>query len=101
MSEPTTPKTTEINAGAVSLQGASATFRVTRGPVSWAYFYIVMGFALSIEGTIVSMITPLVFPCNIAAFAGVAAATVYLCTSSAWFQNILLRIKASYEDKPR
>jgi hypothetical protein len=31
---------------------------VTRGPASWAFIYIALGFAISIEGTAISLITP-------------------------------------------
>jgi hypothetical protein len=38
---------------------------------------------------------------NIVAYAIVSAVTVYLFTSSAWFQNKLLGLKSRYEDASR
>jgi hypothetical protein len=35
--------------------------KVKRGPESWSYIYIALGFALTIEATVVSMIEPLKF----------------------------------------
>jgi hypothetical protein len=35
------------------------TAKVTRGPQSWAFFYVTLGFALTIEDTIIQMISPL------------------------------------------
>ncbi|HUD25163.1 MAG TPA: hypothetical protein VMQ45_05735 [Burkholderiaceae bacterium] len=35
-----------------------------RGGESWTYFYVALGFALSIEGTFIGMIQPLAFPWN-------------------------------------
>ena len=55
--------------------GVSAT--VKRGPESWAYIYIALGFVLSIEGTIIGMITPLVFPWNLIAYIA-RSGTVYI-----------------------
>ena len=46
-----------------SKETVSAT--VTRGSESWAYLYMMLGFALAIGGTIIQMITPLVFPWNL------------------------------------
>ena len=73
---------------------------VTRGPISWSYFYLVFGFALAIEGTVIQM-TPLLFPDNVATFAAVGLATGYLCLWNGKSQNALLRLRNWYETKPR
>ena len=88
------------DAGAIKVKG-TVKMTVTRGNESWTYIYVMMGFALSIEGTIVAMITPLAFPWNIATFAIAGVTTVYLFTSSGWFQNRLLGFKSWYESKGR
>jgi hypothetical protein len=52
----------------VKSAGGIMNSKVTRGPEGWAYSYIALGFALSIEATIVQMIDPLHFPWNVAAY---------------------------------
>jgi hypothetical protein len=83
----------------VSSVGVSMT--VKRGPESWAYIYITLGFALSIEGTIISMIAPLMFPWNVLVYAAIGAGTFALFLNSGRFQNWLLSWKAAYEQKAR
>ena len=75
--------------------------KVTRGPESWAYIYVALGFALAIEGTIVQMVTPLEFPWNLGTYATVAGLTVWLFIFNRWFQNKLIGIKCKYERKAR
>ncbi len=74
---------------------------VNRGPESWAYIYIFLGFTLSIEGTVISLITPLGFPWNVALYAIVAVGTVWLFLDNGWFQNKLISWKIRYEQKGR
>lgn len=74
---------------------------VTRGPISWAYFYVMLGFMLAIESNLVQMVTPLYFPFNIAVFLALAALTIYLFLFNGWFQNTLLGLKNWYENKVR
>jgi hypothetical protein len=74
--------------------------KVKRGPESWSYIYITLGFVLSIEGTIVGM-TPLVFPWNIITYAIVAIVTGWFWTESGWLHNKLIGLKNRYETKPR
>ena len=66
-----------------------------------AYIYVALGFALSIEGTIIQLITPLLFPWNLITYLVLGAATTWLFLDNAWFQNKLVVWKASYEDKAR
>jgi uncharacterized membrane protein len=75
--------------------------KIIRGTQSWEYIYVALGFAIAIEGTVVQMITPLVFPWNILVYAVLAFITFRLFISSDRFQNKLLSIKRAYEDKPR
>ena len=75
---------------------------VTRGPASWAYIYVTLGFALAIEGTVVQMSTPpLFFPWNLVAYGVVAAITFWLFVFSGWFQNKLIGLKNRYESQAR
>jgi hypothetical protein len=73
--------------------------KVTRGPESWAYIYVALGFALAIEGTILQMIEPIRFPYNLVAYLALGAITVWLFISNGWFQNKLIGIKNRYESK--
>lgn len=72
--------------------------KVTRGPESWAYIYVALGFVLAIEGTIIQM-APLTFPWNLVAYVVIGAVTFRLFIFNGWFQNKLIRIKAGYESK--
>jgi hypothetical protein len=79
----------------------TATASVTRGPESWAYIYTALGFVLTIESTVIGMMTPLDFPWNFIVFAALAVITVYLFIESAWVHNKLIGLKLRYENKPR
>lgn len=74
---------------------------VRRGGESWAYIYVFLGFIVTIESTIVGMMTPIVFPWNILTFAVLAASTTWLFVGSGWFQNKLIGLKNGYEGKAR
>jgi cytochrome b subunit of formate dehydrogenase len=74
---------------------------VTRGEKSWAYIYVALGFAIAIEGTIIQLITPLVFPWNVISFLLVSAFSIWLFLFNGWFQNKLIGWKSRYEDKER
>jgi hypothetical protein len=39
--------------------------KVKRGPESWGYIYTVLGFVITIESTVIGMMTPLMFPWNV------------------------------------
>lgn len=73
---------------------------VTRGPESWAYIYIALGFVVSIEGTIIQML-PITFPYNIISYLAVAAATAWGFLDNGWVQNKLVGLKTRYEMKSR
>ncbi len=75
--------------------------KIKRGPASWAYIYVALGFALAIEGTIIQMITPLIFPWNFIIFSVLGIITFWLFINNGWFQDKLIGIKSRYEDKPR
>jgi hypothetical protein len=78
-----------------------ATAEIRRGPDSWTFIYIVLGFALSIEGTCLQMIEPLRFPYNIIFYVALMAVTFWLFICNGWFQNKLIGIKGQYENKAR
>ena len=75
--------------------------KVKRGPESWAYIYVALGFALAIEGTIIQMITPLTFPWNILAYAVLSVVTGWLFIRSGRVQDKLIGIKNRYESEAR
>jgi hypothetical protein len=87
------------------VEGAIATDKpdpfVKRGPNSWNYFYIALGFALSIWGTIIQMVDVLRFPCNVLLYVVTGAGLVWLFLFNGWFQNKLIGWKNSYENTPR
>lgn len=74
---------------------------VRRGPESWTYIYVVLGFALAIEATVITMVEPIKFPWNVVLFIAVAAATFWLFIFNGWFQNKLITMKLAYENKGR
>ncbi|MGO9845258.1 MAG: hypothetical protein ACLPKT_01245, partial [Methylocella sp.] len=73
---------------------------VNRGPETWTFIYIVLGFALSIEGTIMRML-PLPFPWNVIAYVILGLVTFRLFINYGPFQNWLVKIKTKYEGKAR
>ena len=79
---------------------AKAVAQVKRGPESWAYIYVFLGFLLTIEGNLIQMFN-LAPPCAVLLYAGVALVTVYLFLFDGWFQNKLTGWKNSYENKWR
>jgi hypothetical protein len=73
-----------------------------RGAESWTFIiYIALGFALAIEGTIIQMITPWVFPWNLVVYLVFGAATFWVFICNGWFQERLIRLKIKYESKAR
>ena len=74
---------------------------VKRGSGSWTYIYTVLGFVVTIESTVIGMLTPLTFPWNLAAFLILAAGTTWWFLKSGWFQDKLIGLKTQYEDKAR
>ena len=73
---------------------------IKRNAQSWAYLYIVLGFAVSIEGSIIGML-PFRWPTNVAIYLLSIAATAWLIIDSGWCQNKLIGIKNYYEEKER
>jgi hypothetical protein len=71
------------------------------GEKRWNYFYLFLGFALTIESTVIGMVTPIVFPGNILLFLIVAATTGRLVLFHGPFQNWLISLKNWYESIPR
>ncbi len=74
---------------------------VRRGPISWNYFYIALGFALAISGTIIQMVDIVHFPCNVLLYVVTAASLFWLFLFNGRFQNKLIELKSRYENRPR
>ena len=74
---------------------------VKRASDSWTYIYVVLGFALSIEGTIIQMIDVIKFPSKLIVYFVVGGVTVFKFLFSGSFQNRLIGWKASYENVER
>jgi uncharacterized membrane protein len=91
----------EASVHATGRSKLSVDAKVKRGPESWAFIYIALGFVLTIESTIIVMITPLSFPYNIIVYAIVALISVWLFIENGWFQNKLIGCKNRYENKLR
>jgi cytochrome b subunit of formate dehydrogenase len=77
------------------------TAQVIRGTESWTYIYIVLGFAIAIEGMVIQMIEPLRYPSNLVVFAVLAVFTFMMLLFCGPLQNWLIGIKAKYENKAR
>jgi hypothetical protein len=75
--------------------------RVKRGSEAWAYFYIVLGFVVTLESTVIGMITPLTFPWNILTFLVVAGCTVRAFIQFEWLHHKLIAFKERSESKIR
>jgi hypothetical protein len=69
--------------------------------VSWNYFYIALGFALAISGTIIQMVDIIHFPCNILLYVVTAASLFWLFLFNGKFQDKLIALKTRYESRPR
>jgi hypothetical protein len=82
------------------LAKAKAYAQAQQGPESWSYVYIFLGFALSIEGTIIQML-PVKFPLNLILYLGFGVFTWWLFMQSGRFQNRLRHWKNSHENKFR
>jgi hypothetical protein len=91
-------KISAVTANIEAKATANVTATVKRGPVSWAYFYTLLGFALTIETGIASMFDP---PWALIGLLVVAGVTVFLVLFNGWFQNKLLGWKARYESAER
>jgi len=68
-------------------QNVGVTTQVMRGPESWGYIYTMLGFTLTIESTVIGMMTPVVFPWNIVLFVIVAPITIWAFIESGWVQT--------------
>jgi hypothetical protein len=73
---------------------------VTHGQANWVYFYVALGFWLTIWGTIIQMITPLKFPWNLIAYVVFIVFSFWLFLTG-WFHTKLIGIKNWYEGKAR
>jgi hypothetical protein len=73
--------------------------KVIRGPQSWAYIYIALGFTVAIQLTMIPLLAE--FPWNAILCIAIVALTSYLFLFNGWFQNKLLGVKNWYEGKAR
>ena len=72
-----------------------------RGPDSWTFIYIALGFTISILGTTIQMVDAIHFPCNLLLYGVTAAGSFWLFICNGRFQNKLIDLKGRYEDRPR
>jgi hypothetical protein len=72
---------------------------VKRAKISWNYFYITLGFALTISGTIIQMLDFLHFPCNLLLYVVTAAVLFWLFLRSRWFRNELIGLQHRIESR--
>jgi hypothetical protein len=79
---------------------ATLDIKVKRGPESWAYIYVALGFALTIEGTIIQMLPP-AFPWNLLTYFVIGAITFYQFIFNGRFQDKLIGVKFRYENQAR
>lgn len=77
--------------------------QVRRGETSWTYLYTILGFALTIETGIVSVMSPkpLAWPVNLAVLVAALSFTAVAILNNSGIQNALFRIKKHYESKFR
>ena len=64
---------------------------------NWTYIYVFLGFALTIEGTFVSLLG-LEWPRGLIAYFLFALVTLYLFLLNRRFQDALVKLKARVED---
>jgi uncharacterized membrane protein YvbJ len=74
----------------------SVSTTVDRGVESWGWFYLVLGFALQIEATLIAML-PLLWWANMLIVVVVFAVTFWLFLRSRWFQNFTVGLKIRIE----
>jgi hypothetical protein len=56
---------------------------------------------VTIESTVIGMMTPLAFPYNVICFLVAAALTGWLFIENGWVHRKLFNLKNRYENKPR
>ena len=65
---------------------------VKRGPESWNYIYVALGFLLAIEGDLIQLMQ-LSRWAGLLTYGILAAITIYLFLCNGWFQNKLTGLK--------
>lgn len=89
-------------AAIVSLsQRGSVVSGVSRGQVSWNYFYITLGFALTLEAGVIALIKPLDWPFSLLVYVLLSGCSIYFWLFDAWFQNQLIGLQNRYERRSR
>ena len=87
-----------------STSTASGHAVVVRGAPSWSYIYITLGFAITIGGTLITMVPPdkLPFPWNAGCFIVAIGVLTWLWVFDGLrFQDRLLRLEQWYENRAR
>lgn len=97
------PRIIEATLNATATGQASCEAQVRRGEVAWTYLYTVLGFALTIETGVVSLMSPypLQWPLNLAVLLVAAIITTVAILDNGTVQNQLFRAKEHYESKFR
>jgi hypothetical protein len=91
----------EIRSGvgtAAGTSNATATGAAKHGDAVWNYFYIILGFVISI-GTTVILMMPLGYPRNIVWFIIFTVGSVWLILFNGWFRKRMLLLKSWYENR--
>jgi hypothetical protein len=83
--------------GSHAISGNDAKLTVQRSKDSWNYLYVMLGFALTIESSVIPMFTTK-FPRNFILFVIVALITCWAFLFNERFRNWLLEVKTSYEN---
>jgi hypothetical protein len=96
------PEDHRLNAetGKHSMSGNDAKLTLQRSPASLTYIYVLLGFALTIEGEILAMIEPLKYPFNLVVLFVSFVLTVLLFRSGK-FQNFVLATVKDWFEKGR
>jgi hypothetical protein len=89
-------ETHKVDVAITTASSPSVATAPSRGEISWNYFYIALGFALSIWGTIIQMMDFLHFPCNVLLYVVTGAGLFWLFLNGR-FQNKLIELITRYE----
>ena len=90
-----------LKATAKSVSSGRATLSVIRGETSWTFFYVAAGFAISIKGTIISMLDPLPWWGRVLSFVAVGGVTFWAVLFNGPTQERLLKWRSRYESRAR
>lgn len=91
-----TRRTFEVSIHEQARAVTTASIEVKRGPESWGWFYLVLGFALQIEATLIAML-PLQWWGNVLIAIAMFVLTFCLFLGSHRFQDVMVRVKNRIE----